>query len=342
MLGTVAHAECPEVDTALRSAESDLLSFFLADAQRALGTAVDGMACGDPVTPVQVSRYFQAQAMIWSFEEDPRADRAFAASKLGDPEYFNGDYGAEYRARWESAASPSGASADLVLRGRGDGEDVWLDGVVLKKLRAPVGMHLVQVGEGAPRYARAIEVSEDGALTLSLPAAPVTAPVAPAPVPEPAPDPVAPGPVPEPAPDPVAPKPVAGTDLKFQAPLSGMGRSLADAKGQAMSWRADVVPLAKTQASGREALGKLPMNTVGQVGAVAVVGAGAYGTYLFGWERFRGRSQDPAVMTSAMVISGIVAVTGITYRSRLAQQRKKHRIAARDAASRALSVGGRE
>ncbi|MCB9679200.1 MAG: hypothetical protein H6737_29120 [Alphaproteobacteria bacterium] len=348
-----AVADCPDIDAQIRSAESDLLSYFLADAQKALGAAVEGMACGEPLSAEQVARYWQAQAMIWSFQEDERAASAFAASKARGADHFNDDYGSKYRAIWEAAAVPSGAANPLVVRGIGDDEKVWIDGVLAGDPAASAGLHLVQIGGASPRFARAVEFPASGSLTLSVPAPtapePVVAPVPvvvepdPDPQPEPKPD-----PQPEPKPDPVGPAPepvgpaLAEAFARYDAPLQGLGRKVADAEGRAMSWRGEVIPLAKSQASGRAALRKMPGNTVGQIGMLGVAAAGAYSSYLFGWEVTTGRSQSPPAMTSALVASALVAVTGLSGRMWLAARRKKNKGAIRDAASSALALGKAE
>jgi len=314
-----ASAECPEVDAKLAAAESDLVSYFLADAQRALGEVVEGLGCGEPVSAEHLARYWQAQAMIWDFQEDPRADSAFVASKRRGTDFFNADYGAKSRAKWEAVELVETPLNPVVVRGMASDDRVWVDGVEQSEPVAAPGLHLIQVGPELARFSRAVDMPLTGELVVSIPLA--ASPPEPVPVPLPA-----------------APAPSAADG--FVPPYQGVGRLVADSEGRAMSWRKDIYPLARTQSSGREAIRKARLNTVAQVGSLTVAGAGAYATYLFGWELTTGRSADSDGITTALLLSSVVAISGASGRMRLARTRKKQRAAIRDAASQAALLGG--
>lgn len=287
-LGWVGQAEaaCPEIDATLRSAESDVVSYFLADAQKALDEAVVGMGCG-AVNSRQLARYWQTQGMVWMFEDDPRVDGAFAASRRDDADYFLADFGEDARARWEAARLPVGDGAPLVLKGMGPSETVWVDGRLLDG-SAPLGLHVVQVGDATPRFAAVVPVEGVEPVMVVVPRLDSTGSPVPVPV----------GPV---------EAPVLPT---FASPLTATGRRVVDANGRAMNWRRDVKPLAMRHGVGADALVKMRANTLRQVGSGALTAGGLYGTYLFGWELLRGKSREPGTMTTGLMISGLTGLVG--------------------------------
>lgn len=209
LAGGAARADdCPDVGAALQQAESDVLAYYLQDAQTALDRVVEGLGCSGPVDPTVHRRYWQAQGMLWSFQGDARWEAAIRASRARG-EGWNEDYGeGPERERWVAAAEePAGEPVTVELRNHTAEVRLWVDGVSTEPpLSLPPGLYLIQGGaaEDAIAFARAFTAESGAVLTVPSGGAPTR--------PEPVqPEPVVPVPVePEPVvPEPVEPEPVA-------------------------------------------------------------------------------------------------------------------------------------
>ena len=349
LIGPGASAACPDIDASLGSAEQDVVAYFLADAQTALDQAVEGFGCAAG-TARQRARYWQTQAVVWSFEGDGRAESGLAAAKREDPDWFFEDFGEDLRTQWQDAILPSGPAVSLVVKGKSPAERVWVDGTPVEDAVGP-GLHLLQVGVEVPRVARVFPAVE-GRITIAVPAASADVGISPEPTPLAVPAPVVvPGPVVAPAPEVVAapevvPEPVVAPQpadpapdrlaARFAVPLGGVGRRTVDANGRVLTWKGDVIALAEQRADGLRAIRQLRGNTWRQVGAGAVAAGGGYATYLFGWEALVGRSGNPQVTSTALIVSGTATLLGVSSFLRLRRGRARLRDAVRAEASRAL------
>ena len=184
---TLAHAdECANPVALLQSAEQDAVNFYLNEADTDLAKAVEAFGCSGKATNTDIARLWQTRGMVSMLREDDEAAvRAFAASKVADPDNWNEDFGDKAKAMWAGAAEMQGDSLGLTLRGVGKEDWVLVDGHDAgADLDLSPGLHLIQVGTGdAARFAKVIVVEggEDQELTVpanesqSLPIAETTA-----------------------------------------------------------------------------------------------------------------------------------------------------------------------
>jgi len=167
-----AEPACPDPVAELGSAENDIVSFFLSDAETSLSETVDAFGCSRPATAEDVARLLLAKGMILRFQEDlAGAERAFASARAVSPETYNEDYGDEVKGAWASAASLDGKPARVAIRNLGAAERLWLDGTEASApLEVAPGLHLLQAGAEVPRFARLLDVTAADELTVTLPA----------------------------------------------------------------------------------------------------------------------------------------------------------------------------
>jgi len=163
---------CPDPLAELGSAENDIVSFFLSDAETSLAEAVDAFGCSRLATAEDVARLLLAKGMILRFQEDlAGAERAFASARAVSPETYNEDYGDEVKAVWASSPSLDGKPALVAIRNLGAVERLWLDGTEsAAPLKVAPGLHLLQAGAEVPRFARLLDVAAADELTVTLPA----------------------------------------------------------------------------------------------------------------------------------------------------------------------------
>lgn len=171
--GPAGAAECPDPGAELQSVESDIVSFFLSDAETSLVAAVDAFACSRPATTEEVARLLLAKGMILRLQEDlDGSSHAFASARGIDPRTFNEDYGDGARVAWEAAAAPEGKPARVDLRNLGAAEKAWVDGAPAAAIPLVMnpGLHLLQAGGDVPRFARLMDVEAGQELTVTMPA----------------------------------------------------------------------------------------------------------------------------------------------------------------------------
>lgn len=162
-------AECPDPDSAIRSAEDDALSLYLAGAQESLDSAVEGFACGRPVSSKAHRRFWQTQAIVWHYQEDARARDAFATSKIRE-QVWNTDFGEsgpEFDL-WTSSEVDAGLAL-LEFRGLRPDDRVFVDGLAqTAPFYVDIGYHILQVGPAGEdmRFARALRVERTETIVL--------------------------------------------------------------------------------------------------------------------------------------------------------------------------------
>ena len=320
LLGAAAWAEeprCPDPARAIQSAEQDVVSYFLRDAEIGLTEAIAGLACGPSATPEALAPFWLVRGVLWSFLDDERADSAFAAARLADPAYFPGDYGDGIRARWEAARSPEGSMGELILRGVEEGDWVVLDGVEqTAPWRLAPGFHLVQVGRGeTARFARLLDIEADASVTVAVPAAGGMAPT----------------------------MQMAGVTAfeSITAPIRREGGHYVDARDQPLSWRLQVHPLAASDASGKSAVQLYRTNLPAGIG-LGVLGAGAaYSTYVFAWDATVGGNMSPAGAWTLTSLSAVTAGSSLWLSQRLLRRRAQLRRDIESAANRTLGGSAR-
>jgi len=163
-----AWAQCPNPATLIASAENDIVSFFLVDAEISLDGAVDAYACAPLAQPDELARLWQARGVI-RFLRDEDATLELAASRALAPELWNEDYGEKCHALWLDARSDE--EGTVRFKGLPKGHWIAVDGRTFNP-RQPLsaGPHLFQVVEGEqPYYARAVEVSRDAPVLVTIP-----------------------------------------------------------------------------------------------------------------------------------------------------------------------------
>ena len=296
-------AECADVEAAISSAEQDLVSFYLSDAQHSLEEAIEGIGCGSaPVAPVQLSRYWQAQAMVWAFqdESDPRIDEAWAASKLGDPTHFNEDYGDKARQAWEAAKPEVEHFSELSLRGAEEGAKVWVDGQLIDGLQVPLGFHILQVGTESPSFARALHIQGES-LTVALPAAESTSE-------PPKETKVIEGPPPPPKVE--------------HPPLRFVGNQVYDREDKRVRFR-EIRSVLRSYPEGKLLLNGRRNNLIAQGAALSVAAGTGYATYLFVWDLTDGHNLESSISTSLVSTSLLVGALALAVERNLMVQRKK-------------------
>lgn len=169
----VAHqpalAQCGDPAALLTSAENDIVSFFLADAERTLDEAVEAFGCSTLAEPVELARLFQARGMVRVLRDEDGAPE-LAASRALAPELWNADYGEQSRALWSEAQLDG--QGTLEVKGLPKGHGLAVDGQVVGDQRSfAVGPHLLQVLEGErPYYARTVSLGPDAPVVVSIPA----------------------------------------------------------------------------------------------------------------------------------------------------------------------------
>ncbi len=325
---------CPDPAVSLGRAESDALSYFLADAEAGLAKAMDAWACGPPATPDHIARYLRIKGLLAHYgEKDDISTMAFAAAKrLGGP--YNDDYGDEVRTLWEEATLPEGEPATLVLKGLEEGERVWVDGLPTELSAAP-GFHLLQVAptEDAARFARLLLAEPAAELVVSVTGVPLPAP-APAPAP-------AQEPEPEPEPDDGiewGPRVIPERAQAIAPPLVHLeGNAYEDGDTDPLRWRADVLPLARYDVDGRIARRRYRNTRIGQLVAATLTTGFAYSAYLQAWDLTTGHNQPPGRSgLGTLFFTGAAVGTG-AWGWHLIKKRPKHRVKIEASAQRVIT-----
>lgn len=294
-LFSLAFADCPDPEPLIRNAEEDAVAYFLADAEAELALAADSFACMAP-TPTLVARFFLAQAMIWSLQEDARSTEALHRAKQLAPDYFTESLGAEMRERWQALEVESLApTISIEVRGRKKTDVLVIDGseVTGDPPATTPGLHLVQLQrKDAVVYGRIVEARSGEPLALNLAAA--------------------------------GPKPAAAT-TGFQphvaVPIALRGLKSAD--GTRVSMVRDVVTLASLSPEGRQFAQERRRNTVYQGIALGSLAAGSFMAYHGVWDLAVGHHRAE-VEDNFLVVNGVaMAVGGLTWELILKARRRQ-------------------
>ncbi len=152
-------------------AESETVSFYLAEAATSLKKAVDALGCSEHASAEQVARLFLIDGMVAHFQKDDAEARiSFAVARELAPELWNHDFGEKARAIYESAESAEGAPTRLVFHNLGGADQVRVDGRVQgRSVRVEPGRHLLQVGPGPARFARVLDIPPGAVVEINLP-----------------------------------------------------------------------------------------------------------------------------------------------------------------------------
>jgi hypothetical protein len=336
---TVALADdCPDPAVTLGRAESDALSFFLADAEAGLAATLEAWSCGPAASPEHLGRFLRIKGLLAMYADDPEAaSRAFAASK-GIGGTFHDDYGADARALWDSAESPEGEPATLQLKGLRDGEQLWVDGLPSEPTAAP-GLHLLQVAPGDGELARFARLFDAQPAAELLVAVSGEVPV-PAPVPEPEPEPEDPE---EPEPDhgiawgprviPKRAQPIAPP----LAPHPEHRNRYLDADGDEYRWRSDVLPLGRYDIDGAIARRRYRRTRAGQIVAFTSTGLFAYLAYLNAWDVTTGHNRPTSSSAGATLLCAGLSVGSGLWGRHLLKKRPEHRADVEASAQRVIT-----
>ncbi len=321
-----AHAaddeDCPPVAPLLMDAERDTVSFYLADAQAALVQAGERFGC-QSVTPRELARYWQAQAMIWYLQDRAvDSDRALIAGKRADPDHYNTDFGEELQARWEQTEIPMLAvdekPVDLKLRGARRSDAVLVDTRPTTERSVDPGLHLVQIErDGAVVYGKVVDAT-GGSLELSVRAGAAVGPAV------------------------VGPSagPSAGVPglSDLSAPLSLTATRVKDADGGRVTFHKAVVPLSMTVAGGVDLYAQRRRNARLQGLAIGTAGVGTWVSYLFAWDLSVGENLDDGAAGAGLLTGLSIVGTGLVWEGVLLAKRRANRKRTVAAANRALGV----
>ncbi len=305
-------ARCPDSLLAVRSAEQDVVSYFLRDAELGLTEAIAGMGCGAQASREQLAPFWLAQGVIWSFMDDERADYAYAAARAADPDYFMSDYGDAVRARWERSTAPAGGTGELLLRGLEGTDWVAIDGTeATEPYKVSPGFHLLQVGTAEQaRFARLLDMEPESEVTVVVPTDGGSAPTM------------------------QLAGVVAFADVA--PPIRRKGRSYLDANDEKVSWRLEVQPIAAADPTGRTSLQLYRSNLAAGVG-VSAVGVGAlYSTYMFAWDATAGHNLDSGAAWTLTATSAAATGGAAVLVARILKKRRAHRTDIETAANRTL------
>lgn len=285
-------ADCPDGAAAIQSAERDVVSYYLADAQASLAEAATAFGCSRADTPL-LARYWLAQGMLWHLGDDPRYPAALAAAKQLEPDLFTEDFGTELRTEWLDSERLPGDLVSVVVRGKDRSDSILVDGMLSEPAEALPGMHLIQLRRGGEIvFGRLVSVEAGTTTTLDARVA------APAPI-----------------------GPVAGAS--FEGPVS-LRRGLRDGSGERLS-TFELATVVGSSEPGLSALKRHRRTNLLQIPALALVGVGAYGTYLGTWELSVGDTLSGGQRT-LLLGSGLVSlVGGAAWEVLLRTKRRKHR-----------------
>lgn len=167
----LAHADCPNVASALEDARQAVLSLDDAGASAALTAVESGFGCGPWARPEEIGRLWLIEGARAALAgHDDEAEDAFAAAHRLAPDLWDADLGPDLRRRYDEAttrpAPPPGeirvapAPADLT---------VMLDGTPIEVPHLTAGgLHVVQIGpaEGPAVFARVFLLPADELLVI--------------------------------------------------------------------------------------------------------------------------------------------------------------------------------
>lgn len=167
-LASPSYAACEDPATVVRNAESDIESFYLADAERYTDQAIEAFGCSPAADPLLLARLWQARGMVLYLQGND-ATLELAASKALNAEGWNKNYGAKPQAVFDGASV--GGSGGVRLKGAHANDWIAIDGrknADTKSLTA--GPHLLQVGRSdVAYYAKAINVLDGDTITIAVP-----------------------------------------------------------------------------------------------------------------------------------------------------------------------------
>ena len=164
----VAWAQCADPAELIASAENDIISFFLVDAEISLDEAVEAYACAPLAQPAELARLWQARGVI-RLLQDEDATLELAASRALAPEVWNEDYGEKSHALWLTAKSDD--QGTVRFKGLPKGHWIAVDGRTFNPKRLlSTGPHLFQiVDDEQPYYARAVNLAADAQIYVTIP-----------------------------------------------------------------------------------------------------------------------------------------------------------------------------
>lgn len=310
LLLSSAWADCPGAELAVRRAEEDALSYFLADANLGLDEAARAFGC-QPVERSLLVRYWLAKGLVWQLQGDERATVALATARALDPDQFTDDFGDELRALWaDTAPAPTSPALPIRMRGLAKDDEVLVDLQPVDPVTSPPGLHLVQVRRaGTIVFGRIIVAEPDSSLTLSLAEVPVSA-----------------GPTPE----------TSGTGLDYAVPLplELRGARVFDANGERLDFSRTVLPAATLATRGRDLLARRRRNLGLQGLAVSCAAGAAYGTYLAGYRTLT--SDEEGAWGTAAMAGGLATLASVGWEMVLLRRRAHNRRDLVDQAGRGL------
>ena len=321
---TLAAEDCPPVAPLLMDAERDTIAFYLSDAQAALAEAGERFGC-QAVTPRELARYWQAQAMIWYLQDRVvDSDRALIAGKRADPDFYNTDFGDDLQARWDQTDIPMLAvdekPVELKLRGDRRGDVLLVDTRENGARAVDPGLHLVQLKRGEDVvYGKGVDANAGASLELSVRGGAAETPAVVGPSPS--------GPVQVPG--------LTG----ISGPLSLKLAGVADKDGERVRFHQAVVPLSMTVPGGIDLYAQRRRNARLQGVALGAAGVGTWMSYLFAWDLSVGDNlEDGAAGLGLLTGLGLVG-TGVVWEGVLLGKRRANRKRTIAAANQALGAG---
>ncbi len=174
LYGSPAHAGgCEDPKKTMLDAENEIVSFFLADAEKSLDATVRALSCSSKATDDFAARLMRAKGMLLFLRADSDgAGERFAAARTLDPDGWNPDFGVKAKELFDAATPVQGASSPLKLRNLGRNDWVAVDGMeVASPFKVEPGFHLIQVGDadGPSRFAQVLGVGVDEPIELTVP-----------------------------------------------------------------------------------------------------------------------------------------------------------------------------
>jgi len=143
----MAHAECPDAEPLVASAERALLGLQVEKAGVHLRDAENALACGPQPSPELLARYWLAFGVLGSSTGVGDPQEAFAHAHRVSPTTWTESYGPVFKDAWEAAGASHLGVAEVVVSPLPADGRVWLDGVrVGPMVSIWEGRHLVNVG----------------------------------------------------------------------------------------------------------------------------------------------------------------------------------------------------
>jgi hypothetical protein len=141
---------CEGPEGAIDGALAAVVAADLDGAELALGAAATAFACGEPIAPETLARFWLVEGAIRYFEHERDAAReAFAAALRADADTWIDSLGKTLRAERDVASHEMLPTSPVTVSGVPKGYELWTDGARgAPVLDLPVGPHLIQVTRG--------------------------------------------------------------------------------------------------------------------------------------------------------------------------------------------------